>query len=138
MIKLLAKMLVTLALALFVLEGCSSSKPLKETFSDISFHWAGRLFFDPVDPLPIKQVHLDFGGLRGNSIVIKGEVVRVSDYQSYFEIMDSTGKVTVSLAKTFIVPQKLEKGVMVAVKGTLKNSKRGHPLVEADAFNFRG
>jgi hypothetical protein len=102
------------------------------------FQNVGGTVFSTPGPLTMKEIHLDNGTLTGRQVIVRGQVVEISENYTYLVLSDKTARMLVVLtdvedAKPWL---QTEKPTLISIFGTVESGKKGLPYIMAKAFNI--
>jgi uncharacterized protein YdeI (BOF family) len=124
--------IVVLVSMLLGLTACKGENDIIHWIDKAYFYRTGKLLLANSVELTTKEIHLDNGGLNGKNILLKGDIVQLGEYDTYFVLVDESGRMLVLTTKvpedelTVAVKQK------VKVWGVLERGKKGLPFLMAE------
>lgn len=116
---------------------CVDSKEMPRSFDQLAFRHMGVTPLSNIEPLTMKEIHLDNGNLVGREVVIKGAVVGGSPYSTYLILSDETARLLVVLTDIDPLMPKASAASheVVSILGTVESGKKGLPYLKASSVH---
>lgn len=124
---------IILFIASLALPGCVSPEILSEKVDQWLFQQFGGLIFDASPELSTKDLHLDSGGLIGQRVIVRGEVLSWGEHGTHLVLGDQSGRLLVvttgaiDLVKDFSG----KNAKVIRVYGKVERGKKGLPYLFA-------